>query len=575
MKANEIITVLNQFKDSSYYQKVLINGTWGIGKTKYVSDFKEGHPNACYVSLFGKKDIDSIIQEIYFQIIDNVPNGNIKKTSRIIREKLNNVSFRLPLVSISVPLIGNLHTTLYEELGNKDIFIIIFDDLERKHTSLDLKEIFGLIDSLAKLDNIKTVLIAATDQLKGDDKDTFINYQEKAVDRTYTIDEYADEAPVKILGEQIWGVIGKPANNFKFSNLRTFEKTNQFIKEVFDILGEGVFTDRFTKDDVYRMCFATVFFKIEHKGDMKLLDTKKENSDIRNAFYTNDESGVIEYLYNYILKNSLDNVMSKNVFHHIKNWYETGTYSKENIINLITSINSFEQEPKNFYSTEEEILDVIDYSREYIRNLNGTEQMDDIISKICIAFEWCEVLSVDFGISYDEILILVSNNIANHIDIEKNIHQNELDLWDFNVQRQEAKSVVKSINEAIKTEYYNQLIKRIIECFIDHSYSNYHYLRKLTESISTVDKSIRDNILSNLSDNDFFFPIPSGKITDEQWQWCHLIVNLIANIEQHWGQAGYYGVFSAYTCSLEITQKDKMLQHRLKQLFGKDIELGN
>ncbi|MCP1491949.1 hypothetical protein J2Y73_001980 [Peribacillus frigoritolerans] len=79
MKANEIITVLNQFKDSSYYQKVLINGTWGIGKTKYVSDFKEGHPNACYVSLFGKKDIDSIIQEIYFRIIDNVPNGNIKK----------------------------------------------------------------------------------------------------------------------------------------------------------------------------------------------------------------------------------------------------------------------------------------------------------------------------------------------------------------------------------------------------------------------------------------------------------------------------------------------------------------
>ncbi|MGR5968275.1 hypothetical protein ACT7C1_08395 [Bacillus paranthracis] len=38
MKANEIINVLNLFKDSSY-QKVLIRGNWGIGKTEYVSKF--------------------------------------------------------------------------------------------------------------------------------------------------------------------------------------------------------------------------------------------------------------------------------------------------------------------------------------------------------------------------------------------------------------------------------------------------------------------------------------------------------------------------------------------------------
>ncbi|MFJ7681136.1 hypothetical protein [Peribacillus butanolivorans] len=569
MKANEIITVLNQFKDSSYYQKVLINGTWGIGKTKYVSDFKEGHPNTCYVSLFGRKDIDSIIQEIYFQIIENVPNGNIKKTSRVIREKLNNVSFRLPLVSISVPLIGNLHTTLYEELGNKDTFIIIFDDLERKHTSLDLKEIFGLIDSLAKLNNIKTVLIASTDQLKDVDKETFINYQEKAVDRTYTIDEYADAAPVKILGEQIWGVIGKPANNLKFNNLRTFEKTNQFIKEVFDILGEDVFTDKFTKADVYRMCFATVFFKIEHKCEMKLLDTKKENSDIMNAFYTNDESGVIEYLYNIILKNSLDNVMSKNVFHHIKNWYETGAYSREIIINIIASINSYEEKPRNFYSSEQEILNIIEHVRKYIKNLNGTERMEDIISRISAAFEWCEVLSVDFGISNEEIVDLVSKNNSNRIDIAKSSYQNEISLLDFHVESKEARKVINSINEALNVEYYDQLIKRINDCFIQQSFNKYLYLKQLTDSIiSTKDKAIIDNVIKSISDNKFFFPIPSGKITEDHWNWCHQIINLIANINQHWAIENYYDDFKDYIYSLEITKENKMLQHRLKKLFG-------
>jgi hypothetical protein len=60
MKADKIIPVLNQFKDSSY-DRLLINGTWGIRKTKYVSDFKDEYLNSCYVSLFGKKDIDRFV----------------------------------------------------------------------------------------------------------------------------------------------------------------------------------------------------------------------------------------------------------------------------------------------------------------------------------------------------------------------------------------------------------------------------------------------------------------------------------------------------------------------------------
>lgn len=86
MKANEIIKILEQFKGSSY-QKVLINGNWGIGKTKYISDFIKEHPNACYVSLFGKRDVNSIIQEIYFRIIENAPKRQNKKTFEFIKGK--------------------------------------------------------------------------------------------------------------------------------------------------------------------------------------------------------------------------------------------------------------------------------------------------------------------------------------------------------------------------------------------------------------------------------------------------------------------------------------------------------
>lgn len=568
MKANEIVSVLNHFKDSSY-QRVFIDGTWGIGKTKYVLDFKKAHSDACYVSLFGKKDTESIIQEIYFQIIDSVPNGKFKKYSRKVREIFNNINIEFHGLTISVPLIEKLHSTLYKELDKKGTYIIIFDDLERKHHDLDIKEILGLIDSLAKIENIKTVLIAATDQL-GEAEETFNNYKEKAIDRTYTIEEYADEAPLKILGEEIWKVIGIIAEEFEFNNLRTFEKTSLFIKEVIDILGEEIFTEKFTRDDVYRMCFATVFFKIEHKDEMILLNNGEPHSDIRNAFYTTGESGVIEYLYNYILKNSLDNVMCKSVFHHIRKWYETGSYSKEIIMNLIESINSYKEKPKNFYSSEEDILGVIENTRKYMRNLNGSEPLDDIISRLNTAFSWCEVLSVDFGISIEEIVRLVEKNIPNKIELTKSSFQNGIDLWDYHIESEEARKVVKSINEALKVEYYNLLLKKIRDCFIQQSYNEYLYLRQLQDSISTIkDTPIRDIIVKSMSDNQFFFPIPAGSITEKQWYWCRIIKVLIINIEEHWEIENYYKDFKSYIYGLEITKQDKILQHRLRHLFEK------
>jgi hypothetical protein len=567
MKANEIINVLNHFKDSSYH-RVLINGNWGIGKTKYVSDFQKEYSNTCYVSLFGKKDIDSIIQEIYFRIIEN---ATLKKWTSKLRDKLNNVNVRFAGVSLSIPLIENIYNNLSKELGKKEMFIIIFDDLERKHDSLSIKQIFGMVDSLSKIENIKTVLIAAADQMEERDKEIFKRYQEKAIDRTYTIEEYADEAPVEILGDEIWKVIGIIAEEFEFNNLRTFEKTSLFIKEVIEILGEEIFTDKFTRDDVYRMCFATVFFNIEHKGEMKLLDTEKPNSDLRNAFYLTDVSGVIEYLYNYILKNSLDNVMCKNVFHHIKKWYEKGTYSKEIIINLIESINSYEEKPKSFYSSEEEILGIIGNTREYIKNLNGTEPLDDIISKLNTAFAWCEVLSFDFGISIEEIVKLVEKNIPNKIDLTKSSYQNDIDLWDYHIESEEAREVVKSFSEALKVEYYNLLVNQIRDCFIQKSYNEYLYLRQLQDSIISIkDNPIRDIVVKSISDNQFFFPIPSGRITEEHWYWCRRINVLIRDIEEHWGIENYYDDFKSYIYGLEITKQDKILQHRLRHLFEKN-----
>ncbi|MGM0921103.1 MAG: P-loop NTPase fold protein [Bacillota bacterium] len=565
MKANEIVTILNHFKDSSY-QRVLIDGTWGIGKTKYVTEFKQELSYACYVSLFGKRDINSIIQEIYYQIIEDVPKGKLKKHFSLFREKLNKFDISYFGVSLSIPVIANIHEAMNKELGRVDTFIIIFDDLERKHQDLDIKEILGLIDSLAKIENIKTVLIAATDQLNEGDKKTFIEYNEKAIDRVYKIGEYAEDAPVEILGEEVWRVISKHTENIEFKNLRTFEKTNLFIREVTEVLGEETFTDKFTKDDIYRMCFATILFKVEHRSQMELLDSKDTKSNFKNAYYTSGEAGVVEYIYNHLLKNSLDNVMSKNAFRHIINWYDTGAFSEE-IFYEIASINSYKEKPSNFYSAEQDIVEVIDHCREYIKQLNGDERIEDITSKITTAFPWCELLDIDFGISNEEILDKIKDNISNKIDLGKNLHQNEIDTFLFHTESDNARQLVLSINDAIREEYQKKLIQRIKDCFTENSYKVI-YLRDLTDLVrSASSQSIRETLIKSLDENQFFFPIPSGRITEDLWFWCHQVKLLIKEIDQHWEIENYYQDFKDFINSLEVVNEDKLLQHRLKTLF--------
>ncbi|OUA56837.1 P-loop NTPase fold protein [Bacillus thuringiensis] len=566
MKANEIVNVLNLFKDSSY-QKVLISGNWGIGKTRYVTDFIESHTDVCYISLFGKKDINSIIQEIYYRLIEKAKGGKVKKFWNGIRGKLDSLDVSYFGISLSVPLIADLHNTLNKELGRKGTYIIVFDDLERKHDDLNVKEVLGLLDSLSKIENIKTVLIAATSQLSGDSKVDFENYQEKAIDRIYTVEDYANEAPINILGEEVWNVIGTLVESLEFKNLRTFEKTNLFIKEVVQVIGEETFTNKFTRDDLYRMCFATVFFKIEHKNELKLLSEECSKDSYTSAIFRS-EDGNIEYLCSYILKGSMDNIKNKIVFKYIKNWYETGAYSRETIIDLITFINNNEDEPISYFSSEQEIRDDIKNVEKYIKGLTGKEELPAILSKMSSAFMWSKELSIDFGINIDEILIFLGDNISNHINLEKSNYDNKIDSWRYTVQNENFKSIVEPINRAIDIEYYKQLLKLINKYFNDRSYDKNFYIRNLNNELTLIkDKKLRDYIVKYIKDQKFLFPIPSGKINQGQWYWCIFIEELIRNIEEIWKVKGFCNDFKIYCDNLEKTKQDKMLQHRLKELL--------
>ena len=458
MKANEIVATLDILKDSSY-QKIMIDGTWGIGKTKYVMDFLLSYHHGCYVSLFGKRDVDSILQEIYFKVIETDQKGKQKAFFNKMRASLNHVDVSMAGVSLSIPLIGSIYNSIIKELGSKKSYIIVFDDFERKHESFDIKEIFGVIDNLSKIDGIKILLITASDQL-GEEKEDFNKYLEKAIDKTIRIDSFADDAPMNILGKHEWDTICKLVDVNKFKNLRIFKKTSLFIKEVVHTLGEDIFSEKFIKEDLVKMCFASVFFNIIHNDDFKSLHPNDDwASDLNNG----NDNEIIESLNASILKNSLSNDMCKVIFIHIRNWFIKGFYCKESIVKLIDSIKNTESQPINFYTSQDDIIELIDKTKQRVKALTGTESLIDVITELVTAIRWCNVFSIEFGITNEEIIKSMNNNIINYMDLEKELYHNLVDEFTINIDS--GVDIVERINKEIEREYSSNLINKIEKDF--------------------------------------------------------------------------------------------------------------
>lgn len=313
------------------------------------------------------------------------------------------------------------------------------------------------------------------------------------------------------------------------------------------------------------MCFATVVFTIEHKSKLVMFNDK-DKLDANEI----GVGGIAQYLSSYVLKNSLKNEMQISVFVHLLNWFRTGTYSKYEILESIDFINKKKNKPINFFSSEQEVKKKIEDCRKFISKLNGTEKVFDIVTELISVFEWCEILSEDFGISDVGILNSLQNNISNCVNINNTLFENRISLGQFfyGSGKRNGKSLVQSINESITFTYYNLLFEKIRIIISNRSYKDFSYLEKLIDTVNSTERNqtIRTFVLKKIRDNKFFFPIPSGKISEEHWTWCFLIQKLIHSIENQWGEEDYYTEFVDYINKI-TDNEDKILQHRLKSLL--------
>ena len=157
--------------------------------------------------------------------------------------------------------------------------IIVIDDLERRKAGLDLEELFGVIEELKQSNYIKVILIANSNEIQGNERNTFDKYKEKIIDRIFEITEHSKSIKWFDLG--IDGeFIGKFLIQHNVKNLRTLQKAQDFYNDVKQYCTE-INNDQFL-NEIRLICFSIVI------EDTDKLYYRKQNEQNSRPYNSSD-----------------------------------------------------------------------------------------------------------------------------------------------------------------------------------------------------------------------------------------------------------------------------------------------
>lgn len=167
---------------------VALSGKWGTGKShlwKAVGkNFKGNRSKPIYVSLFGVKTINELKLRI-------VQNASLNSDDKYKEYKQNTTSVLKGLagkffgVEVENLILLSIPTLVKERL-------VVVDDVERKHTSLDIDEVMGFINEYSENHKSRFLLLLNQDKLA--DKAIWETLHEKVIDTEVVLDPTPSDA---------------------------------------------------------------------------------------------------------------------------------------------------------------------------------------------------------------------------------------------------------------------------------------------------------------------------------------------------------------------------------------------
>lgn len=568
MEADRISEIMLKIEDLPY-QKILFDGAWGIGKTKHISEAIKEEENIYYVSLFGKKNINTFYEELYYLLL-NKKNVQFEK----IRRDLDEINISKFGMNISIPLVSDLLTSIQKQLKNKNKIVMVIDDLERKSESLEIKEIFGFIDSITRDEKIKIILVASTNNFSKNEKIAFQDYAEKSIDRIYKITTYSKEAPIKILGGNIWSAVNQFYGEIELKNLRTLEKIELFITEVFNEIPVTSFNHKFNKRDLYKICAAVVIFITEHNKNLKLLPKVEEKDEVTAHIYESyqKEENFPNYIFNYILKRKLENNKMLVFIGLILEWYETGGFSKKQLNNLITQIDSYKEVKTPLFMSDNQIQEEISTFSNFINNLSSDLSIGDILQRLDQLVHIAEKTNLECSFDKDEVV----QELLKHSKFKVNYNG-----LDFDFMLSNKSNFVKEVITGLKIEsqniYRTELIAKMVfnlkkETFTDDDTQLINDLKSFYNKLNYLkeDEEI-EKMINAMRNNNWFLPLPIGEITHSHWRYCHSILSFISNINIE-EKSSFKHDASEYFKEKIDKSSDEIFKYRMNSLIGQYLK---
>lgn len=505
------------------YKTVLVSGDWGIGKTFYL---RKKYQRVCanieviFISLFGMKNISELNWQIVSAI--NKTFGNIKK---VYNSVLAGQSIPIKFFNISLPVLNeDINKQIMKKAKNKKIIFVI-DDIERKSPNIDMSELLGSIERIAKIENVYIIVVANESKIKEEDEKIFNSFKEKVINKTYNIDKFSKRAPDQIIDNMIGDdkiikeQILKNVSELKITNLRILEKCLHFIKQ-----NEKLIVKKELKKEYIEEIIKLQMIVVSEKLSQNYL---KDEEDNKVEFY-----GFREKFIAYVCKKYADN----NIYNQKANilLYLSKIYDDIDIVQNINEIIKIYEELSNpniknwknidpFYLSEDELKDTIN---EFInKNMNSVDENLNLytwLKKLNYLYEFALILNIEDRFKDSDILNTI-DLYAEKVDISRGLYSLLDDF--FFAENKFPKNYINIAKEQLEKNYY---IKKFLKVKgeIQNKIYNFDDVGSL---ISGVDSQNNSNLLINLKENEYFIPDLNARLTENEWKVSHIIWEKIEN----------------------------------------------
>lgn len=368
MNADYVEKIIRNIDEEFYtYKCILVDGTWGIGKSYMVRKALEDKKDrTCFVSLFGMDNVQQIYHEILFQLLlRSADGGKMIRWLKDATKVFGNFSYGAK----------NINTVLESRFSELDALValsqkfetkhvVVIDDLERYKESLKLREIFGVIENLKQCHDIYVIAVANLNELEN--KKEFDKYNEKVIDRIFQITEYSSQIKWSNLNVEPSFAV-RFFQKHKTANLRTIQKAQRFFTDVSGYC-DGIKDERF-RDEIRQICFAVV---IEDTDKLYYIDPQnRDNSSEENRIQNimeEQENKIESRISNYTqhLKSSRDFITV--IYGYYKNQI---ALTREEII-VQYKLYQSSGEKANYYKSDKELEYYLDSWKSGLENISNS-----------------------------------------------------------------------------------------------------------------------------------------------------------------------------------------------------------